>query len=825
MTTPMPPFPLRLITAVMLLAPAAAALAQTQAATQNTAQAIAFDIQAGELRAALDHYARLTRLQVLYRVDDLQGLATRGARGLFTAEQGLSQLLAGTELQVRRDGATALVIYKPSSPGAAAGSDGAQTVAQAQAGAAAANTPPADPPDAAPALEVVTVTAQRRPEAAQTVPIALTTFSAAALDTYRISNLQDASRLTPGLLVSSFSQSNPTIAIRGANNTFSQMGVSKPVAVVIDDVFVPRNSAAAFELFDLDNLTVLKGPQGTLFGRNVTGGAVVINTRKPVFDQRTMEGQVTLGDLSLVQVNALANLPLGEERSLKLTAALKQRDGHGRDRLSGREQDDIDNRSLRGQFRLGLGSDAEALISVDYGEDRSGGRTLSSDTLGSDGDRRTSEVGVPQGFARTLWGWSARLWWDIGHGELTAITAYRHALSGEDYSSVGANYSFLTAGSQSLTRDEERVGTLSQEFRYASPRWAAGDVQAGIFLLDEDGSRRLANQGLAARTGVVASSTVADQSVRTRSYSVFADGAWHITPALDLVLGARYTYDRKIASLSRADLLRPTAGFGAQDLRASWGEWTPRAALNWRPTRDIALYASVTRGFTAGGFNTDATSLAALVQPFNPETVLNREIGLKSQWLGNRLRINLSAFNMRYRDKQEFVNNTVTGILNITNASEATIRGEEIEIAFRPIAPLGFSANYGHLDSRYDRFVVGSINYTGNPLASSPRNKASLAADLRLPMKGLGQLVGAISYGWTSDYNTGAANDPNLRIPGYGLLNMNLGLEADDRRWRVVAWVKNAANRDFILTRSTQVVRAEYLGEPRTYGVTSSIRF
>jgi iron complex outermembrane receptor protein len=277
-------------------------------------------------------------------------------------------------------------------------------------------------------------------------------------------------------------------------------------------------------------------------------------------------------------------------------------------------------------------------------------------------------------------------------------------------------------------------------------------------------------------------------------------------------------------SLVRADLLRPTAGFAAHDLRADWGELTPRLALNWTPARAVLLYASATRGFTAGGFNTDATSLAALVQPFDPETVLNHELGLKSQWLDNRLRVNLSVFDMRYRDKQEFVNNSLTGILSITNASRATVRGAELELAWKPAPWLGLSANYGHLDTRYDRFEIGNIHYTGNPLASSPRGKASLAADWRVPVP-LGQVFGAISCGWQSDYNTGAANDPNLRIAGYALLNMNLGLESADRRWRVQAWVKNATDRDYILTRSTQVVRAEYLGEPRTFGVTAGVRF
>ncbi|MFG6430734.1 TonB-dependent receptor domain-containing protein [Roseateles sp. LYH14W] len=763
------------------------------------AQMQAFDIAAGDLRAGIDQFARETRAQLIYRLQDVQGLRTQGVKGSHEPDRALELLLAGTPLKFRRDG-TALVIYRP-------------------APEAAAEAPEIN------ALETVTVTAQRRPEAAQTVPIALTAFNAAALETHRIHSLQDASRLTPGLLVSAFSPSNPTIAIRGANNTFNQMGVSKPVAVVVDDVFIPRNSAASFELFDLDSLTVLKGPQGTLFGRNVTGGAIVINTAKPAYGQRLNRAEISLGNFDSVQVNALTNLPLGEEQALKISAAVKRHGGYGSDRLTGREQDDLDSRNARAQLRLGLSRDVEALVSADYAEDASGGRTLSSTTLGDDGNRRTSELGVPQGYGRTLWGVSAKLEWALPAGELTSVTALRHSRSAEDYSGVGASHTLLTAGSQSVTSDAERVRTVSQELRYASPRWKTGDFQVGAFLLDEDGSRQLGVRGFAARTGVLASSTLADQRVRTRSYSLFADGSWHLLPTLDLVAGVRYTHDRKTADLVRTDALRPASSFTAQGLSAAWSEVTPRVALNWQPSREALLYASVTKGFTAGGFNTDAASLASLTTPFNPETVVNKELGLKSQWFGNRLRINLSVFDMRYRDKQEFVNNTVTGILTITNASEATIKGREIEVALKPLSWLGLSLNHGHLDARYDRFVIGSINYTGNPLASTPRNKTSVAADLRLPLAGLGHFIGAVSYARLTSYNTGAANDPNLQIPGYELVNANVGLESADGRWRVLAWLKNAANRAYILTRSTQVVRAEYLGEPRTVGLTAAMRF
>ena len=763
------------------------------------AQTLTTNIPAGDLKAALDQYAAQTGVQLLYRAADVQGRTSPGAQGPLDADQALAALLGGTGLTMRKDGSNAVLVFRTAPNGAAA-------------------------PAADTELSTVTVTAQKRSQAAQSVPIAMTALSAKTLDVYRVQGLQDVARLTPGLLVSAFSEANPTIAIRGISNTFSQIGVNKPVGIFVDDVFIPRNSAASFELFDLESITVLKGPQGTLFGRNVTGGAILINTRQPDPGQFSAQAEVTAGNLDERQVKGLVNVPLGADSALKLSTSLRRRDGYGHDRLTGREEDDVDSNNVRAQVFSRLMPGVEATLSADYGEDRNGGRTLSSDTLGNDGDVRTSELGVEQRYARIISGTSAKLAWRLPAGELTSITAYRKSQSGEDYSGVGANFSFLTSGSQSITRDEEQVDTFSQELRYASPKWAHGDFVAGVYYADESGHRQLGTRGLAAQTGVLASSTLADQSVDSTSSAVFADGVVRLPASLDLTLGARYTRDRKDASLVRTDLLRASNTFSVAGLSRTWSEVTPRAVLSWTPRANLMGYLSATRGFTSGGFNADASSAAAFRTPFDPETVNNFEAGVKSQWLQNRLRVNVSAFKMNYRDKQELVNNTLTGILTIVNAGKATVKGSELEVAYKATSWLDLSANAAYLDGRYDRFVVGTVNNSGNPLSNSPRKQAGAAANFSYPVS-FGYVVGAASYSWKGTYNTGAANDPNLQLPGYGLANLSAGVETADHGWRLIAWVKNANDTEYLLTRSTQVVRARYAGEPRTFGLSLTARF
>jgi len=763
------------------------------------AQTATLNIPAGELKTALDQYAAQTGVQLLYRAEDVRARTSPGARGTMDAAQALEALLAGSGLAVRRDAAGAVLVFREAPLGAAA-------------------------PAAETELTTVTVTAQKRTQSAQAVPIAMTALSAKTLDVHRVQGLQDLARLTPGLLVSAFSQANPTIAIRGISNTFSQIGVNKPVGIFVDDVFIPRNSAASFELFDLESIAVLKGPQGTLFGRNVTGGAIVINTRKPDPGEFAAEAELIAGNHGERQLRGLVNAPLGEKAALKLSASLRRRDGLGRDRLTGAEQDDIDSQNFRAQAFVRAAPDLDATFSADYGDDRNGGRTLSSDTLGADGDDRTSELGVEQRFTRIIAGVSAKLVWRLMAGELTSISAYRKSKAGEDYSGVGANYAFLASGSQSLTRDADQVATFSQELRYASPRWARGDFVAGLYYADEDGERQLGTRGLAARTGLLASATLAEQAVDSRSIAAFADGVLHLAPQVDLTLGARYTRDRKRASLVRTDLVRPAASFSVGGLAEEWSEVTPRVVLGWTPRAGLLAYLSATRGFTSGGYNADASSAAAFRTPFDPETVNNYELGLKSQWLQNRLRLNASLFRMKYRDKQELVNNTLTGILTIVNAGRASVDGSELELAYKAASWLDLSASAAWLDGRYDRFAVATVNNTGNPLSNAPRRQAGVAANLSYPVS-FGHLVGAASYAWKDSYNTGAANDPNLQLPAYGLANLSAGVESPDRSWRLLAWVRNANDTSYLLTRSTQVVRARYVGEPRSFGLSLTGRF
>ena len=766
-----------------------------------------FDIPAESLSQALTDFSAASSQQIIFSEDVVKGRHITGLHGRFTSDAALSMLLAGTDLRAEAN-ASGVLMVQPKNVRAAL--DGAAQ----DTGASPVSI----------GLETVIVSAQKRAEDAQSVPISMTTLSAKDLDMFRVQNLQDLSRLAPGLLVSTFSEDSPTIAIRGASNTFEMIGVNKPVQVVVDDVFTPRATGAVFQLYDLQSAAVLEGPQGTLFGRNVTGGAIVLETKKPTLDDFALSTEVSAGNLGDIQFDGLANIPLNDKTAVNFSMSVQHRDGWGTDLLTGRKQDDINSQNYRGNLLINPLPDLTVLVSADYSYDFSNGRTLSSTTIGQgdNGNPRTSELGVAEHFNRALGGGSVKLNWDVPFGgEITSISAYRRTQSGELYSGVAANYALLTSGAQSIVTDNDQLGTFSQEVRYASPKWDWGDFVTGVYYLNEDGYRQLYQNGLTARTGALATSTLGNQYAHTNSYAGFVDGTVHILPTLDFTAGARYTVDQKTGSLRYTDFIKSANSFTVLDQKAQFSKFTPRGVLTWRPADQVMAYASVTKGFTSGGFDGEASSVTAYNQGFRPESVTNYEAGIKTQWFDDTLRLNATLFDEQYHNKQELLFNSVTGIVDIFNAASAIANGFEFLGAYKPFDWLELSANYAKMNTRYENFLIGTVNNTGHHLSSSPANKFNLSAELNYPVQP-GYVVGSINYAWIDTYNTGAAADPRLQIPSYGLVNLNLGYETSDRRYRITAWSRNLGNVSYILTNSTQVITGTYLGEPRTFGVTLS---
>ncbi|MEO1244311.1 MAG: TonB-dependent receptor [Pseudomonadota bacterium] len=673
-------------------------------------------------------------------------------------------------------------------------------------------------------IEEIVVTAQIREESFQEIPVTGSVFDAQTLDDNRLELLDDVARFTPGLVVSYFNNSSPNFAIRGAMNTFSQAGASKPVGIFVDDVFIPRNSAAAFELFDIHQVSVLRGPQGTLFGRNVTAGAVQIYTSEPDLEDTALKLRAGIGSDSFSELSALLSAPLAENVAGKLSLGYKQRDGFSVDRFSGQEFEDLDSLTARASLLFVPSDRLEIKLSADFSRDENGGKGYSfisssdaSDFTGNDGNPRTSELRVPQDYERDIAGVSAHFDWTPGAGRFQSITAYRQSESRELYSLGAADVTLPSVSTQFIKDDQDDPKSFSQELRYISDKGDRFDFIAGLYLYREDTDRFLGDELLGAGGNAVFVDREFTVDAETTSVAAYLSATFHLGDKFDLGIGGRYTREDKDVGVSFVDNNNGGNSF-VTNPSSDFSEFTPRVTLTYHATDNLTLFASRSEGFTAGGFNTETNNIVSVELGFDPETVTAYELGTKSSWFDGGLVVNATLFSQDYEDKQEgFL--LPGSFFSIFNASQATMEGLELEAAWALNDRFAARLSYSYLDASYDQFVIpGGADFSGNRLQQAPENSYSLALDYVQDF-GMSTLSGGLSVTYQDDYFTGASNIPQFRIDSYSLVNARLGWAWGGGRWSVQAWGKNLGDEDFVRIRGTSGAIAEYYGPPRTYGV------
>ncbi len=788
--------------------------AQSGGAGENT---IDVQTEAGNLEIALNKLAEQSGFQIIVFSEDAGALQSPALDGQYPLEGALDSLLAGTGLEYRFVNERTIAVaapwrFSPPEP------------AQRPPAPIRRTPPPAPAPSPVPERPLrqtpVIVSAMKRDQDLQDVPAPITSFSMAHLELSGSRSLRDVARLTPNFVGSTFNNTQPIFAIRGGSNTFSAIATSKPIAIFVDEIYLPRFSSADFDLFDMERVEVLRGPQGTFFGRNVAAGAIILTTQIPSLDTFEARLSAEAGNLDAYGLRGSLNGPISDDFAGKLSLSLVERGGYGRDVLTGRDQDDLERTSIRGALLWQPNGSFEALLSADYASDRSGGRTLSVIGQG-DLDRRTSELGIDQRFERDIFGGSLRLTYNTPAGDWISISGARLSESDEVFGFSGLNFALLDAGFQQVDQIAESPSTLTQEFRFVSTETGRFDYVAGLYLLAEVSDRLVDRERFAAGAGTLIADLRVDQSVETEAFAAYADGTWRLSDTLDLTAGLRYSVETRTASLDFTDRMEPAASFSASGLEESFDALTPRLALVWRPSEDATYYASATRGFTAGGFNTEADTIEEFSTPFGPETITSYEIGAKFNLSSGRGYLNLAAFHQDYEDKQEFVLVPDTGFGTIVNAAEATLEGVEVEAGWRLNEAVSVGLSYGYLEAVYDDFRIGDTpGNTGNRLGSSPRHQFALGLEGDWPvLGGRAELFGRTDFSYTDEYFTGATNDPDLFIEGYGLLGGTFGFRSADGRVALELFGSNLLDEDYVLIPSDFVVQSEYLGPPRLYGV------
>lgn len=701
----------------------------------------------------------------------------------------------------------------------------AQQGQPAQTGSGSGQVPSADT-----ILESVEVTALKTRNRLQDVPASVTALTADDLARAGLVNSADLQERVPGLSLSSGGRET-NLAIRGVSNNVRSIGADPSNAVHLDGVYLPRSSMALTELFDLQRVEVLKGPEGTLYGRNATGGAINVVTRKPNANP-SAEGFVGSGSLGLRRTQ-LAVGGGAEDVSGRLAVAYTKDDGYTRNLSTGTGLDSNDFKAFRGQLRMALGGKSDITLLAQASEDKGTlGYGVSTDTaikgplypysLGDPdyrltaADHRTNARNIrldsPVTSSRKTNVMAATVNWDLGPVGFKSITGFTSFKSGDrnDVDWTGAKLE-----TQDTTTD---VNSTSQEFQLFSQGDGPLEWTAGVFLYRDKGTETLDWLLYGPlNCGVPGSCPFARQTVKSngRSEAVFGQMTYRFTSEWSGLLGARYNKDTKDGDATNR---RSGANFIGD---VSFSSFTPKAQLQWTPSKGLMAYAGVSKGFKSGGFNFGSSG----IEKFEPESIVAKEVGVRSTLMGGALSLNASAFNYDYTDLQlrTAVLDAVSGkfVVNVNNASKAKVQGLELSADMALGAGFGGGLSAAYIDSELLNYVSPSTkrDLSGMPLPLTPKSSGSVWLDHKVAMAG-GQLRSHIEYNYRSSVVFPLTLDQaNNKGEAYGLVNASLRWSAPKDAWYLQAGVRNATDKLY------RTMRADYIwggvvesyGAPRTY--------
>ena len=615
---------------------------------------------------------------------------------------------------------------------------------------------------AADADNVIVVTAQRRAQDLNDVPISISAFDQTFLEQSRVATVDDLVEFTPGVNGTNVSTTTPRINIRGVSTEDFGIGSDPVLGIYVDDVYLGRGVSSINDLFDVERVEVVKGPQGSLFGRNTTAGAISIVSNKPDpagFGART---SASFGNFGAVTGQASVNVAIGETTAFRLAGSYRSRDGFIDNTLGG---DLGDTLTYAGRASLSHEGDTfSALLSAEYRVTRDGGNGYVNRVLVSDDPFGpiSSDLGEAARDDIDSYRVVLQLKKEFGEVTLTSITGFsgfgnQNYLEDTDASPLTLIH-FGTNGSQDTFSQELRLNGSSGRLDWFFGASAAfDDVRSTQFgQYDEDTFcavlTEFAAAGCADFIGVPGSGLVTESSIASgqyENYAIYGDLTYAVADRFDVTVGLRYSYDKKDFSVrlpAPDNLLGPilitppdpdfaaTVGDvlpdGTVRQRGSWDSLQPRLAASYAVTDDVNLYASATRGFKSGGFNQLAVGSA-----FDPENIWSLEVGSKGRVLDGIVNYSLAAYYYTYDDLQVLVQ--VPGIpAPVTqNAGSSEGYGLEAQLDIRPVRGLRLLAGGALGNAEYTRFVTASgADNSGNALVRSPDVTGSVIADYRQPV-------------------------------------------------------------------------------------------
>lgn len=682
---------------------------------------------------------------------------------------------------------------------------------------------------AAAEVEEILVTAQRREESQslQDVPVAVSAFGVTQIAELQIDAVKDIGQNVPNLQTYTVTAGSEAIQIhaRGASVQNPGFNLSEsPVGIYVDDVYYGRLASVNLDLLDVERLEVLRGPQGTLYGRNTIAGAMKLITRTPG-DERWLTGSIGVGNYETTKVGFSAGGPIQEGSLAGSIAGVYDNRSQGwqYDPVTGKHPGEYDNKAARGKLHWYGSERVEATLSawvanVDN-DGYNGVPYVPFDNTGSPNPGFSpapansaplggfydnfSAAGVNYGGSQQGGG-TLNMSFDLGVATLRSITGYATSDTqfGFDLAGGGAGPFGL------LIASDSRFDQVSQEFQLLG-RW--GDSlqwQLGLYYLNEDGHQKFSGTvpGLSATPGF-------DEDIdnQTNSYAVYGETTYQVTDAFSVTGGARWTRDDKTYSddctggvcVDDSDGDTPAGDDGSVSLDDHWDKVTFKVSGDYQLNDDQLVYLSYSTGFQAGGFRSlcfGDLSSACGGTPFDPQTVGSFELGWKSDLADNTVRLNVATFYAMYSDIQQIVINE-NGGFPIENIGDVDVYGLEVELTWSPIDDLNVFAQAGFQQSNFGSVdpasPPGGLNGQAPPtdeLPSNPQWQGKIGFDYSVPLENRLAFFYGFDLFHSDSYYESSLN--YVQIDDYSRLNGYLGLRADDRQWQVALTAKNITDRE-----------------------------
>lgn len=720
----------------------------------------------------------------------------------------------------------------------------------------------------------IVVTAQKRAERLQDVPVAVSAVTGDALQAANFVNLADIRFLAPAV---QFSDSNTTrgqgFQVRGiGTSTFSE-GIEQSVGVVVDGVALGRPGMSVGDLVDVERVEVLRGPQGMLFGKNASAGLITVTTRNPT-GQLEGRGRISYGTGDELRLEGVANLPLAAGTALRLVGFFNRRDGYIENVADGSRLNGRKEYGFRGKLLFEPTERLNILLAADWMKRDSTCCTfvLRSAVPGSFLATQAVANGIVPGprnvrtaldgdtfLAQKQYGGSGEINYDLGGDyRLTLLTAYREWQEADNFDS-----DLTTTDGLDINGAYVEQSQFSQELRLTSPKGETFDFVAGAYYFSQSVNARFPQAGtlgVALPPGTLFSRDTRVK-IDTRNFALFGQANLHPFEDFTLIAGARYTNDDLTLDYDRQSFpgqlmwpgLTPLT-FSDEKNEADNFSWRLGAQYNLAP--DIMTYFTASRGYKGPGFTGFSDYRRSFPTQVAPEIPTSFEVGFKSTLLNRRLIFNVAAFTTDFRDFQAQVFDlTITpGAFRVANAGKLRTRGIEMDFTARPFTGFTLNGSAAYVDAYYVSFrnvacyrgqtaATGCVpvapgsttlvtDASGNPLANSPKYSFALAASYETPIGNDVDAFANANYSYRSKVNYTAQQDPGAVQKGYGLVGGQIGVRDADDRWSVGLFVRNLFDKHFVSSIGAAAFGAagEYtqfatVEASRTIGLVASMKF